>query len=132
MGYKLSSLVLEYKVGDTVVSDIITSSMDRSVLQSIQNILQQEVLILKKDLQVKLAVLKGRYHDLLYTNNTITLTPEKTIKTSTYYNELNSIESSLLIKYNTIGKYFKSKDISKFSKTHSFKIIQIKESEGVY
>lgn len=127
MSYKLLALTMEYKIGDTIVTDVVTTSTEFSSLDKVKQIISQEAINLRVELKKKLVLLTGRYHNMLYGN--LGLVKYGTIEQdpSNYYSELQSIEGMLLAKYDTIAKYFKSKDISKLCKVSTFKIIEIKD-----
>lgn len=127
MSYKLMALTMEYKIGDKIVTDVVTTSTEFNSLDNIKQIISQEAVNLRVDLKKKLVVLTGRYHNMIY--GSLGLTKYGTVEQtpSNYYNELQSIEDMLIAKYDTIAKYFKSKDISKLCKVSTFKIIEIKD-----
>ena len=132
MGYKLLALTMDYKIGDNVVTDVVTTSTEFRSLNKVKDIISQEAKNLRVDLKKKLVVLTGRYHNMLYGTVGVSHSHNFEQTPSNYYNELQSIEDMLIAKYDTIAKYFKSKDISKLCKVSSFKIIEIRESKGVY
>lgn len=127
MGYKLLALTMDYKIGEKVVTDVVTTSTEFRSLNKVKDIISQEAKNLRVDLKKKLVVLTGRYHNMIY--GTVGLSHSHNFEQtpSNYYKELQSIEDMLLSKYDTIGKYFKAKDISKISKVSGFNIIEIKD-----
>lgn len=127
MSYTLLALTMEYKIGDKVMTNIVTTSFDFSKLKSIQSILDQEAIKLRLELRNKLAVLTGMYHNMLYGSTGLSISGRLEQTPSNYYKELSHIEETLISKYDTISKYFKPKDISKISKSNGFKIIEIKD-----
>lgn len=127
MGYKLLALTMDYKIGENVVTDVVTTSTEFRSLNKVKDIISQEAKNLRVDLKKKLVVLTGRYHNMLYGTVGVSHSHNFEQTPSNYYNELQSIEDMLLSKYDTIGKYFKSKDISKISKVSGFNIIEIKD-----
>ena len=132
MSYTLLALTMEYKIGDTIMTEVVTTSTEFKSLDRVKQIISQEAVNLRVELKKKLVVLTGRYHNMLY--GTVGLSHSHNFEQtpSNYYKELQSIEAMLITKYDTIAKYFKSKDISKICKVTSFKIIEIRESKGVY
>lgn len=127
MGYKLTALTLNYKIGDTPISDVITTNTDISILKKLINQLEQEVILVKRDMRLKLAVLSGRYHNYLYGLTYSKETEESRKMSAKYYQELTDIEKFILLKYETVAKYFKYSDLSKLNRKHVFKIINIEE-----
>lgn len=127
MGYKLLALTMDYKIGDNVVTDVVTTSTEFRSLNKVKDIISQEAKNLRVDLKKKLVVLTGRYHNMLYGTVGVSHSHNFEQTPSNYYNELQSIEDMLLSKYDTIAKYFKAKDISKISKVSGFNIIEIKD-----
>lgn len=127
MSYILLALTMEYKIGDKVVTNVVTTSFDFSKLKSIQSILDQEAIKLRVELKTKLAVLTGMYHNMLYGSTGISISGRLEQTPSNYYKELSCLEETILSKYDTISNYFRPKDISKISKSNGFKIIEIKD-----
>lgn len=127
MSYTLLALTMEYKIGDKVVTNVVTTSFDFSKLKSIQSILDHEAVKLRVELKTKLAVLTGIYHNMLYGSTGLSITGRLEQTPSKYYKELSHIEETILSKYHTMANYFKPKDISKIFKSTGFKIIEIKD-----
>lgn len=127
MSKKLLALTMDYKIGDNVVTVVVTTSTDFRSLNKVKDIISQEAKNLRVELKKKLVVLTGRYHNMLYGTVGVSHSHNFEQTPSNYYNELQSIEDMLLSKYDTIAKYFKSKDISKLSKVSGFNIIEIKD-----
>lgn len=127
MGYKLLALTMDYKIGENVVTDVVTTSTEFRSLNKVKDIISQEAKNLRVDLKKKLVVLTGRYHNMLYGTVGVSHSHNFEQTPNNYYNELQSIEDMLLSKYDTIAKYFKAKDISKISKVSGFNIIEIKD-----
>jgi hypothetical protein len=127
MSYTLLALTMDYKIGDKVVTNVVTTSFNSTELKSIQSALNQEAVNLKTELKKKLVVLTGMYHNMLYGSTGLSITGKLEQTPSNYYKELSDIEETLLSKYDTMANYFKPKDISRISKSDGFKIIRIKD-----
>ncbi len=127
MGHTLLAITMSYKISDKILTNIIATGEDLLALENLKNTLSQEVMCLKSDLKKKLVVLTGRYHNMLYGTVGASHSHNFEQTPSNYYSELQNIEDMLISKYDTIAKYFKSKDISKLYKVSSFKIIEIKD-----